>query len=63
MQIDTSSATMSIDYEDPVDVMHLQKRTVFVPIQQQGGAGDLLQREESDIVDYHLGVKSFLDLG
>jgi hypothetical protein len=54
---------MSIDYEDPVDVMHLQKRTVFVPIQQQGGAGDLLQREESDIVDYHLGVKSFLDLG
>jgi hypothetical protein len=63
LQIDASSATMSVDYEDPVDVMHLQKRTVFVPIQQQGGAGDLLQREESDIVDYHLGVKSFLDLG
>jgi hypothetical protein len=57
LQIDASSATMSVDYEDPVDVMHLQKRTVFVPIQQQGGAGDLLQREESDIVDYHLGVQ------
>ncbi len=62
LQNDTSSAMFSVGYEDPVDVMHLQKQNVFVPIQQQGGAGNLLQQEESDVVDHHLRVSTFSSL-
>ncbi|CAM6058547.1 unnamed protein product [Sphagnum tenellum] len=57
LQNDTSSAMFSVGYEDPVDVMHLQKQNVFVPIQQQGGEGNLLQQEESDVVDHHLRLQ------
>jgi hypothetical protein len=56
LQIDTSSAPLNVDYEDPREVMHVQKRNVFVPVQQQ--TSDFLQREESDIVDYNnLGLQ------
>jgi hypothetical protein len=61
LQIDTSSAPLNVDYEDPREVMRVQKRNVFVPVQQQ--ASDFLQREESDIVDYNLGVIHFLHPG